>query len=113
MKKIIHSVLGTPYEVSFGDRNEINMSDDNLGECRIFGKKILVCTELGDCEEKELEVRTQEIIAHEIFHAYCNEAGLDLSDDQEEMVATFFMKNWRKMYNSILEVIDKSGYLTE
>ena len=111
MQKFVHSVLGTEYEVLFGTRKEIHMSEDNMGECRVYAKKILVCTEKGDCTEEELEVRVQEIVAHEIFHAYANEAGLDLDPDTEEMVASFFMKTWRKMNNSILVVLDKSGFL--
>ena len=110
-KELIHSVLGTPYTLKLGDRKEINMPDDNMGECRIYSKQILVCTEIGDCTERELEVRIQEIVAHEIFHAYMNEAGVDLEPDTEEMLATFFMKNWRKMNNSILEVLDETGFL--
>lgn len=111
MEKLIHNVLGTPYEVLLGDRKEINMSEDNMGECRVYSKKVLVCTEQGDCTEEELEVKVQEIVAHEFFHAYANEAGLDLDSDTEEMVATFFMKNWRKMNNSILAVLDETGFL--
>lgn len=111
MKKSVHNVLGTPYEVLLGNRDEINMSDENMGECRVYSKKILVCTEKGDCTDEELEVRVQEIIAHEFFHAYANEAGLDLDSDTEEMVATFFMKTWRKMSDSILAVLDETGFL--
>lgn len=111
MNKLIHNVLGTPYEVLLGDRKEICMSEDNMGECRVYSKKVLVCTEQGDCTEEELEVRVQEIIAHEFFHAYANEAGLDLDGDTEEMIATFFMKNWRKMNDSILTVLDETGFL--
>lgn len=111
MNKLIHSVLGTKYEVLLGDREEIGISKDNMGECRNYSKKILVSTEQDDCTEEELMIRTQEIVAHEIFHAYANEAGLDLTPDTEEMVANFFMKTWRKMNNSILEVLDESGFL--
>lgn len=111
MNKLIHNVLGTPYEVLLGDREEINIDKENMGECRVYSKKVLVCTEKGDCTEEELEVRVQEILAHELFHAYANEAGLDLDSDTEEMVATFFMKNWRKMNNSILTVLDETGFL--
>lgn len=111
MNKLVHSVLGTDYKVLFGNRDEINMSEDNMGECRVYAKEVLVCTEKGDCTEEELEVKVQEIVAHEIFHAYANEAGLDLDSDTEEMVASFFMKTWRKMNNSILEILGKNGFL--
>lgn len=109
MSKMVHNVMGTPYEVLIGERKDIGMSEDHMGECRVYSKKILVCTDLGDCTEEERDVRVRETIAHEIFHAYANEAGLDLSDDQEEMVATFYMKNYKKMYDSILEILDGKG----
>lgn len=103
--------MGTPYSVSVGSRKEINISEENMGECRVFSKEISVCTDKGECTDKELLVKTQEIVAHEIFHAYVNEAGLDLDTNLEELLATFYMKNWRKLHNSILEILDESGFL--
>ena len=111
MKKLVHNIMGTDYEVLLGQKLEIGISDENMGECRNYSKKILVSTEQDDCTDRELEVRTQEVVAHEIFHAYANEAGLDLTPDNEEMVANFFMKTWRKMNNSILTVLDETGFL--
>lgn len=111
MKKLVHSVLGTKYEVLLGDRDEIGIAEENMGECRVYAKKILVCTEQGDCTEEELRVKVQEIVAHEFLHAYLNEAGVDLEDGNEEKLCDFYMKNWRKLNNSILEVLDKSGFL--
>jgi len=111
MIKMTHEIMGTPYEVLLGDKVEIGISEENMGECRSYSKKILVSTEQDDCTEEELRVRTQEVVVHEIFHAYANEAGLDLTPDNEEMVANFFMKTWRKMNNSILEICDESGFL--
>lgn len=111
MTRVTNNVLGTPYEVLLGTKSQIGISEENMGECRSYSKKILVSTEQDDCTEEELMVRTQEIVAHEIFHAYANEAGLDLTPDTEEMVANFFMKTWRKMNNSILEICDESGFL--
>ena len=112
MKKIlVHSVMDTPYTIILGDRVDIGMAEENMGECRVYSKQILVSTDMGDCTEEELRVKTQEILAHEIFHAYANEAGVDLDADTEEMVATFFMKTWRKMNNSILELLDEIGFL--
>ena len=111
MKSLIHSVLGTDYEVLIGCREEINISEENMGECRVYAKKILVCTDQGDCTEEELRVKVQEIVAHEFLHAYLNEAGVDLTDGDEEKLCDFYMKNWRKLNNSILEVLDESGFL--
>ena len=111
MKKLIHNVLGTDYEVILDEKDQLDMLEENMGECRIYSKKILVSISQNDCTEEELRVRTQEIVTHEFFHAYANEAGLDIDPDTEEMLATFFMKMWRKMNNSILEVLDKTGFL--
>ena len=112
MKKTKVDVLGTTYEVSLGDKEEIGLDEHHLGECRIFGKKILVKTSQDDCKDlEELRLRTQEAVAHEIFHAFINESGVDLEPDIEEQIACFYMKNWRKMSNSILEVLDETGFL--
>ena len=111
MKTIIHNILGTPYTVLLGDREEIDIGKNNAGECRIYSKKILVCTEEGDCTDSELIVKVQEIVAHEVLHAYLNEAGVDIDCGDEEKVSYFYMKNWRNLNNSILEILDKSGFL--
>ena len=42
---------------------------------------------------------------------FINESGVDLEPDIEEQIACFYMKNWRKMNNSILEVLDETGFL--
>ena len=109
---LIHNVLGTPYTMEVGSREELELSPENIGECRVYAKKILVCADKEDCvEEKEVDLKVREIIAHEIFHAYLNEAGIDLDEETEERIATFYMKNWRKMSDSILEVADETGFL--
>lgn len=113
MKKLIHSVLGTDYKVLVGERADIELSEEHLGVCRVYAKEILVATNKQDCNEKELQVRTQEVVAHELFHAYLNEAGLELEEEVEERLADFYMKNWRKMNNSILEVLGRSGFLNK
>lgn len=106
MKKVIHNVLGTPYAVLFGNREQLALDECNAGECRIYSKVIKVCTEKEDCTETELEAKILEIIAHEIFHAYLNEAGIDLDSSVEEQMASFFMKNWKKMSVSISDLFE-------
>ena len=112
MKGILHSVLGTEYEVLLGDRKELPMSEENVGECRTYSKKIMVCTEDEECTEEELQKKVQEVLAHEFLHAYLNEAGVDLDADVEEALASFYMKNWRKMNNSVLTVLDEIGFMS-
>lgn len=111
MKSFLHNILGTHYKVLFGNRKELNMSEEYMGECQVYAKKILVCTESVDMTEEELRVKVQEIVAHEFLHAYLNEAGVDLENGDEEKLCDFYMKNWRKLNNSILEVLDESGFL--
>lgn len=104
------NIMGTDYEIKFGSKKFLGMKEEDIGECKIFSKEILVCTEAQDCNAEELKVRTMEIIAHEVFHAYANEAGLDLEPDVEERVATFFMKNYVKMNDTIEELYQKWGF---
>ena len=111
MIRMIHSILGTDYEVLFGSREDIQLPEENMGECHIYAKKILVCTDRGEISEEELRVKVQEIVAHEFLHAYLNEAGVDIDNGDEERMCDFYMKNWRKLSNSILEVLDESGFL--
>ena len=112
-KVLVHNIMGTEYTVKFGKREEIDLSDSNLGLCRVYEKEVLVCTEMGDCRtEKEWREQTTEILAHEIFHAYVNECGVDMEvNDAEEVMAFFYMKNWRKMNNSVLAILDEVGLL--
>ena len=111
MKELKIDVMGCIYKVLVGKADEIHIDKENMGECRTWGKKILVKTDKEGCKNRELEVRTQEILAHEIFHAYLNECGLELDSQVEEQLANFYMKNWRKMNNSVLECLDELGLL--
>lgn len=110
-KSVECAVLGTPYIVKLGKRDHIGIDEANMGECRTYAKEIMVCTEDEKCTEAELRVRTQEVLAHEFFHAYLNEAGVSLDEETEEKICYFFMKNWRKMNNAILKVLDEYGML--
>ena len=103
MKSLIHSVLGTDYEVLIGCRDEINIAEENMGECRVYAKKILVCTDQGDCTEEELRVKVQEIVAHEFLHAYLNEAGVPGFSHTEDrnQVLTLQMVTKRRCVTSI------------
>lgn len=104
------NVLGSVYSVKFGDKEEISLCAEHDGECRVFSKEILVNTGKDNLTEEELVERTKEIFAHEIFHAFVNESGVSLDDDVEEVLAVFFMKVWRKMNNTIMEVLDEMGF---
>lgn len=104
-------ILGSKYLVFFGDREEVNIPKEFLGECHTYSKVILL-VDSDDCDEPnmtegDLENRTKEVLVHEIFHAYINESGLDLDPEVEEQLANFYQKNWRKMSNSILDIFDR------
>ena len=109
--QFVHNVLGTPYLVKIGD--EVEIDKDYVGMCKIYAKEILVNTKAENYTEEELRVKVGEIVAHEIFHAYLNEAGLQLEEETEELLADFYMKNWRKMSNSIFKVLDEANFLVE
>lgn len=113
MKHTTVNVLGTDYDVQVGKRKELKrLSESNMGECRIYDKELYCLhSKENGCSETERDVRTCEIVAHEMFHAFANEAGLDLDDDTEEKVAIFYMKVWRKMNNAILQVLDDNQLL--
>lgn len=108
------NILGTYYEVSFGDIKEIGLSEDLTGQCSRFLKKIVVEHSMRDCEcETEKNRRTQETTAHEVFHAFVHESGLELEDDVEERLAVWFSRNWRKMNNTIIDLLDKLDILDD
>ena len=110
---LLHDVLGTEYEIMFGTKEKIGLSEEHMGLCKVYAKQILVHIGADDCDEKELKKRTEEIVAHELFHAYLNESGIEIDEEVEEVIANFYTKNWRKMNNSILEVLGRSGYLNK
>ena len=112
MKQSKVPVLGTEYLVNIGDREELPLDKDNMGECRIYSKGINVLQSCENgCSAYEKDKRAEEIVAHEIFHAFCNESGLDVDEDTEEKFAVWYMKMWRKMNNAILQVLDENGLL--
>lgn len=107
MQNFVHSILGTEYDIKIGSREELNMPIEYCGLCKEYTKEILVCSDKENgISDEELRVRVKEILAHEIFHAYLNEAGLILHHEDEERMCDFFMKNWRKVFKSMNRLID-------
>lgn len=106
-------VLGTEYSVTLDKRKKLTrLSKDNMGECRVYSKELnCLRSKENGCNEEEKEKRAEEIVAHEMFHAFVNESGLCVSDDVEEVFAYWYMKVWRKMNNAILQVLDENGLL--
>lgn len=105
------NVLGTDYIVKVGEKEDIGLKDSLLGECEIFQKVIRV-THSSDGEDRELEdeardLRTREIIVHEVCHAFVNESGVSMTEEEEEKMCGFLMKNFRKISNVVLDLWDK------
>lgn len=110
MKAFKKDILGTPYLIMYGLRSEIDLDSNLAGCCRVFTKQILIATDMEDCENQNaLEVRIQETIAHEVLHAFLNESGVDIDEGDEEKVCCFYMKNWRKLHTTILDIIRQVG----
>lgn len=112
MKKSLVNVLGEEYTCKLGERCEVGLSPDFEGECRPYLKELRVLHSLEGVDSvEEKDSRTEGIVAHEIFHAFVSESGLDIPEDVEETLACWYMKMWRKMNNSILQVLDENGLL--
>ena len=75
-------------------------------------KQILVEHSNRDCQtEIEKDKRASNIVAHEVFHAYVHESGLNLDADTEERLAVWYETMWRRMYNTILDILDELGLI--
>lgn len=112
MKTFHTDILGSDYEVDFGKRKKIGLSSNLEGQCAFLLRKILVEHSMRDCETKEeRDIRTVNTLAHEVFHAYVHESGLELDDSTEEKLAVWYEVMWRKMNNTILGVLDEMKLL--
>ena len=109
MKRItVVDVLGARYTVQIGTKEELGLSQDLIGSCEVYDKRISVF--LGSLEDGEpesvAEIRAREVIQHELAHAYIKESGMCLTNEAEEMFCTFLETNLRKLMNSVLSVTD-------
>lgn len=109
--KVVHTnILGADYEVQIGKRKELGLPKSLQGQCAYHLHQIKVEHSHRQCEtDEEMDKRTQATTAHEVFHAFCKESGLDIDSDTEEKLATWYEEQWRKMNNCILGVFDEIG----
>ena len=109
VKEFSVMILGDKYTVKYGSREALQLNFNTIGECRVYEKKLLICTDLEDCKEEELIERVKEVTAHEVLHAYFNSSGLELSsvapECVEEVLCSFYQKNHLKMEETISEII--------
>lgn len=106
------SVLGVSYRVLIGDRKELGLSKDSLGEVDLYSKTIRVehSYRMLKVEEPLYRLRrTKEIIIHELFHAFVHESGLNLDEQLEESLAVWL----EKMLPNILPLVDLLKDLTD
>lgn len=112
MKELHTNVLGTDYKVLVGKRKEIGIPKKLRGQCCNYLKQVMVEHSMRGCDtEEEKNVLTTEVVAHEMFHAFVNESGLDIPEDVEETLALWYEKNWRKLNNSIIGLLDELNLL--
>lgn len=109
--KVLHTnILGVDYEVQVGKRKELGLPKSLQGQCSYHLHEIKVEHSHRGCStDEEGDKRAQGVVAHEIFHAFVKESGLDLDEAVEEKLAVWYEEQWRKMNNSILGVLDELG----
>ena len=85
MKKLEIDIFGSIYTVVIGEREELDISYENAGECNVYEKVIKICTTVNDKEfsPSMKDKYMLEVIKHEISHAMLYESGLvDLGFDE-------------------------------
>lgn len=110
MKSLHTQILGEDYEVKVRKRKELDLPKELQGSCAYLLKQILVEHSNRECQtDIEKDKRTSNTVAHEVFHAYVHESGLDLDEATEERLAVWYETMWRRMNNTILDVLDELG----
>ena len=112
MTSIHIQILGVDHEVTVGKRKELDLPKELQGSCAYLLKQILVEHSNREClTEIEKDKRTCGTVAHEVFHAYVHESGLDLDEATEEKLAVWYETMWRRMSDTILGVLDELGLI--
>lgn len=78
MKTFSLNICGVPYTCTVGPRDKVDISLDAQGECNVYHKTIVVCTDLDSSFDKDEGARKKymfEVIMHEIAHAFLYETG--------------------------------------
>lgn len=83
------NILGTEYLAIVDDDECIKLNADGL--CRFYDKKIIIRSIdkllVDGASEEEKRIRMQEVVRHEIIHAFFSESGLDDYSDNEQLVS--------------------------
>ena len=101
-------ILDVPYSLKFGKRSEFPlMSKEHQGETRFFTKEIFVCTDFEDDFTKEdKKVALENIIRHELAHAFLYESGFEDYASDEQLVTWMEIVLPRLMQKVIDVVMD-------
>lgn len=99
-------ILGTEYELIRSDESLKEIDAD--GECRGYSKVIrirpLKDMLLGDASDEERKDRYNEVLRHEVIHAFFHECGLDDYCNNEELVYWLAMQ-----FPKMLKVFQELG----
>lgn len=98
MNKI--NILGTEYEIIINNDDLIKMNADGL--CNYYSKRIDIreCEQLLDeiANSEEQYVRHQEVLRHEVIHAFLNESGL-MNYSNDETLVNWIAMQFPKMFD--------------
>lgn len=87
MKSFNVNVLETPYLCMVGKREELKDLDNDLqGCCRNYTKEILICDEFDGASKAEYSVALEEVVTHELSHAFLYESGMVSYSSDERLV---------------------------
>lgn len=97
------NVLGTPYKIIFID----DMDKEYDGSCDFTSKTIKIknFVKTDDCLD-DLKIYTEQVIRHELIHAFLDESGLrdECQWAVEEMI-DFFAIQWKKINRTLNSVM--------
>jgi hypothetical protein len=96
-------ILGTEYAIIIdGDKDNPKMTGSGYIEC--FSKEIVLKDIVADNNTfKNLNMFKQQVLRHEIVHAFVQESGLDLDRDTEEQIASWIAVQMPKMMKAMQE----------
>lgn len=87
MNKFKINVLGTDYTFLVGSREEIKIDADCQGLAKPYSKEILICDEFEGIYTVDTRRRAlEEVIVHELAHAFLYESGLVEQSNNEALV---------------------------
>lgn len=108
------TILGQPYRVLLCPReNDSYFDKANVdGYCEQFTHEIVVCSYSKDWETVDRRAVIEEIIAHEVVHAYMYESGLGANWEhkqfgQEETTVDWIAYQVEKIHTTLQDVYSK------